>query len=85
MGTPHSGARVVRPLRNSASYAGIGPYRIPAGWGGDDGSRLNSGVRTAPPKRKRRVTVMSALALLWVALMGLLTLLSLVGGWTISP
>jgi hypothetical protein len=84
--TADSGATLIRPLRNPASYAGIGPYRLPASGGGDDGPGLNPGVRTAPQKREAggmRLMVFSALTVTWLIVMGLLTLIAGLGGWSI--
>jgi hypothetical protein len=85
MGAKNGRPAVIRPVRHSPSNQGVGPYRIPAGWGGDDGARFDSGFRVTPPKRERRVTVVSLLAILWLILMGFLTLLSTIGGWTFTP
>jgi hypothetical protein len=85
MGTKNGRPAVIRSVRHSPSNQGVGPYRIPAGWGGDDGTGFDSRFRATPPKRERRVTVMSLLAILWLVLMGFLTLLSAIGGWSFTP
>jgi hypothetical protein len=96
MGTKNGRPAVIRSVRHSPSNQGVGPYRIPAGWGGDDGARLHSGFRVAPEKRTQRgralrfarqkVTApVSLLAILWLVLMGFLTLLSAIGGWSFTP
>jgi hypothetical protein len=86
MGAADSGAALIRPVRNPASYAGFGPHRFPVGGRGDDGPRLDSGFRTTPPKRETRgmrLMVFSALTVTWLVVMGLLTLIAGLGGWSI--
>jgi hypothetical protein len=86
MGAADRRASVIRPVRNPASYAGFGPHRFPVGGSSDDGAGLHPGFRVAPQKRKPgrvRVVVFSALTVTWLIVMGLLTLIAGLGGWSI--
>jgi hypothetical protein len=86
MGAADRGATLVRPLRNPASYAGFGPHRFPVGGGSNDGARFDPGFRASPPKRETRgmrLMVFSALTVTWLVVMGLLTLIAGLGGWSI--
>jgi hypothetical protein len=95
MGAESSGPSLVHSMRRPARNERVGPYRIPAGWGGNDGIGQYPGVRTKKAKRPGRLTIrlsgqkvtlpVSLLALAWVIFMAILTLVSTIGGWTLTP
>jgi hypothetical protein len=95
MGAENSGPSFIHSVRRPARNERVGPYRIPAGWGGHDGIGQYPGVRTKAQKRQGRLTIrysgqkvtlpVSLLALAWVIFMAILTLVSTIGGWTLTP
>jgi hypothetical protein len=95
MGAENSGPSFIHSVRRPARNERVGPYRIPAGWGGHDGVGQYPGVRTPKAKRQGRFTIrlpgqkvtlpVSLLALAWVIFMAILTLVSTIEGWALTP
>jgi hypothetical protein len=95
VGSQSGGPSFIHSVRRPARNERVGPYRIPAGWGGHDGIGQYPGVRTKKAKRQGRLTIrysgqkvtlpVSLLALAWVIFMAILTLVSTIGGWTLTP